>query len=191
MSEKIKAKIGEELYNKILGTGLKAEEFDIVNDGSWITKSRFNEINNKLKATDKKIIDYEKQINDTKELLKDSEDFKEQYNLLDEKYKADIALKDKEILDTSKKFLVENQLRDSGAKHTSLLMNTIDFDKISIENGNLLGMSDILEGLKQDYSDLFTTKQSGTNNNISGNIPNNNQNNNNDEIDWEEKLKDI
>ena len=49
VSEKIKNKIGEELYNQVLAKGLKSEDFDLINDGSWIPKPRFNEVNNKLK----------------------------------------------------------------------------------------------------------------------------------------------
>jgi hypothetical protein len=194
MSEKIKTKIGEELYKKVLEKGLKPEDFDIVNDGSWIPKPRFNEVNNKLKATEDKITTYEGQIKDYDKLVSTNKELKGNYDSLKEQHTNDLASKDKEILNVSKRFMVESKLRESGAKHTSLLMKDIDLESISVENDNLLGFDKVIEGLKTNYSDLFITKQTNNNtgqsnnNNMGGN---NNQNYDPNNIDWEAELKDI
>lgn len=188
MSEKIKSKIGEELYNKLLESGLKPTDFDIVNDGTYIPRERLNEVTGKLKATEAKISDYEKQINDTKDMLKDNEDLKNKYESLNQKYTEDLAIKDKEILNTSKKFLVEQHLRESGAKHTDLLMGKIPLDTLSIDNNNLLGMDKITEELKTNYSDLFITKNTS---NDTQQSDNDDSNNDPDSEDWGELLKDI
>lgn len=193
MSEKLKAKIGEELYNKVLEKGLKPEDLDIVNDGSWIPKPRFNEVNNKLKATEDKVTTYENQIKDYDKLVSQNKELKGNYDSLKEQHTNDLAMKDKEISNVSKRFMVEQKLRESGAKHTSLLMKDIDLEKITVENENLLGMDPILEGLKTNYGDMFITKQtnnntSQSNNNMGGN---DNQNYDPNNIDWEAELKDI
>lgn len=193
MSEKIKNKIGEELYNKVLEKGLKPEDFDLVNDGSWIPKPRFNEVNNKLKATEDKVTTYESQIKDYDKLVSQNKELKGNYDTLKEQHTNDLAAKDKEISNVSKRFMVEQKLRESGAKHTSLLMKDIDLEKITVENENLLGMDPILEGLKTNYGDMFVTKQtnnntSQSNNNMGGN---DNQNYDPNNIDWEAELKDI
>jgi len=193
MSEKLKAKIGEELYNKVLEKGLKPEDLDIVNDGSWIPKPRFNEVNNKLKATEDKVTTYENQIKDYDKLVSQNKELKGNYDSLKEQHSNDLAAKDKEISNVSKRFMVEQKLRESGAKHTSLLMKDIDLEKITVENENLLGMDPILEGLKTNYGDMFITKQtnnntSQSNNNMGGN---DNQNYDPNNIDWEAELKDI
>ena len=194
MSEKIKNKIGEELYNKVLEKGLKPEDFDLVNDGSWIPKPRFNEVNNKLKATEDKVKTYENQIKDYDKLVSTNKELKGNYDSLKEQHENDLAAKDKEILNVSKRFMVESKLRESGAKHTSLLMKDIDLEKITVENDNLLGMDPILEGLKTNYGDMFVTKQtnnntSQSNNNMGGN--NDNQKYDPNNIDWEAELKDV
>lgn len=191
MSEKIKAKIGEEKYNLFLkDSGLKPEDFDLVNDGSYVPRTRLNEINGKLKATEEKVSSYEKQLNDTKKMLEGSEEFKNKYEELNTKYENDIALKDKEILNTSKQFLVESKLREVGAKHTSLLIKEIDLEKLTIDNNNLLGMDEVIKNLKTNYEDLFITKNAS--NNTTQNTNNSETNNSNSsEIDWEAELKDI
>jgi hypothetical protein len=193
VSEKIKNKIGEELYNQVLAKGLKPEDFDLINDGSWIPKPRFNEVNNKLKATEDKITTYESQIKDYDKLVSTNKELKGNYDSLKEQHTNDLAAKDKEILNVSKRFMVESKLRESGAKHTSLLMKDIDLEKITVENDNLLGMDPILEGLKTNYGDMFVTKQTTNNTNQSNNNlgGTNNENYDPNNIDWEAELKDI
>lgn len=193
MSEKIKNKIGEELYNQVLAKGLKPEDFDLVNDGSWISKPKFNEVNNKLKATENKITTYESQIKDYDKLVSTNKELKGNYDTLKEQHTNDLAAKDNEILNVSKRFMVESKLRESGAKHTSLLMKDIDLEKITVENDNLLGMDPILEGLKTNYGDMFVTKQTTNNTSQSNNNlgDTNNENYDPNNIDWEAKLKDI
>jgi len=193
VSEKIKNKIGEELYNQVLAKGLKPEDFDLVNDGSWISKPKFNEVNNKLKATEDKITTYESQIKDYDKLVSTNKELKGNYDDLKEQHTNDLAAKDKEILNVSKRFMVESKLRESGAKHTSLLMKDIDLETITVENDNLLGFDSVIEGLKTNYGDMFVTKQttnntSQSNNNLGGT---DNENYDPNNIDWEAKLKDI
>jgi hypothetical protein len=193
VSEKIKNKIGEELYNQILAKGLKPEDFDLVNDGSWIPKPRFNEVNNKLKATEDKITTYESQIKDYDKLVSTNKELKGNYDSLKEQHTNDLAAKDKEILNVSKRFMIEKKLGEAGAKHTSLLMKDIDLETITVENDNLLGFDSVIEGLKTNYGDMFVTKQttnntSQSNNNLGGT---NNENYDPNNIDWEAKLKDI
>jgi hypothetical protein len=193
MSEKIKNKIGEELYNQVLAKGLKPEDFDLVNDGSWIPKPSFNEVNNKLKATEDKVTTYESQIKDYDELVSTNKELKGNYDSLKEQHTNDLAAKDNEILNVSKRFMIESKLRESGAKHTSLLMKDIDLEKITVENDNLLGFDEVVKNLKTNYEDLFITKQtnsntSQSNNNMGGN---DNQNYDPNNIDWEAELKDI
>jgi hypothetical protein len=190
MSEKIKSLIGEELYNKVLEKGLKPEDFDMINDGNWIPKPRFNEVNNKLKATEDKVKSYEKQKLETEQLISKNEELKANYDSLKESHVNELAAKDKEILNVSKQFMVEQKLREAGAKHTTLLMKDIDLEKVTVDNNNLLGLDPILEGLKTNYADLFVTKQT-SNNTSQSNNSNNSNNQNTGEIDWEEKLKNI
>lgn len=184
MSTRLKEKIGDELYNQILNKGLKENEFDFI-DG-FVPRARMNEINDKYKATEAKIQSYESQLAETKDLLKDSQDFKDKYSQLEEKYSNDIKLKDKEIANTTKRFLVEQALTKEGAKHSSLLMKEIDLDKLTVENDSVLGMTDVMKNLKESYSDLFIETTSKTNNNSNSSSQSSDSNG---EKDWEEILK--
>ena len=190
MSERIKQKLGDELYNQIIEKGLKPNEFDLL-DGH-IPRTRFNEINDKFKASNEKIATYEQQLLETKKLLDESAEYRTKYSTLEQKYSSDLASKDKELQDISKRFLVEQHLTKEGAKHTKLLMKEIDLDKLTIEGENVLGLTDTIKELKTNYSDLFISKSLSGNNKT--NAPHNKSKNATDEvgedgINWGEKLE--
>lgn len=188
MSDRVKAKIGEELYNQILAAGLKPSDFDLL-DG-FIPRTRFNEVSDKFKTSNEKILTYEQQLAETKKLLDESTEYKSKYSELETKYSTDLANKDKELSNISKRFLVEQHLTKQGAKHTKLLMKEIDLDGLTIEGENVLGLDKTIKDLKTNYQDLFTTKS------VVGNKETNTSSHNSgskdevgeDGINWGEKL---
>lgn len=187
MSDKIKEKIGEELYNKVLDAGLKATEFDLI-DG-YVPRSRLNEVNDKLKVSNEANKTYEQKLKDTEKMLSDNKEFKTKYTSLSEKYEKDLAGKDEENLKITKKYRVENALLKEGAKHINMLSKEIDFSKISVEGDNTLGLNDSIKELKKSYPDFFTTKTVNTNTGIKNKDKNEGGGNENpDEIDWDKKL---
>jgi hypothetical protein len=189
MSERIKLKIGEELYNQILAKGLKSSDFDLL-DG-FVPRSRLNEVNDKLKLTENSIKTYENKIKETKDLLDKNEEFKQKYESLSEKYEKDLAGKDEAMSNISKKYHVETALLKEGAKHISLLSKEIDFSKLSIEGENVLGLNDTIKGLKKSYPDFFTVKTASANGANGANKATGQGNTNPDEIDWDKKLESL
>lgn len=166
---------------KIVESADKLEEIK-----DYMPRSRYNEINDKLKTTSEKVATYEKQLKDTENLLKDNKELKGKYDSLNTQYQNDLAAKDKEIINTSKRFMMETKLRTAGAKHPELLFPLFDMEKVSIENGNLLGFDDQLEAHKKTYADQFTTTETTSNSGGAG-APKDNLDNI-DNIDWEFEL---
>lgn len=186
MSEGIKNKIGEELYNQIIAKGLNSKEFGLYN--GWVPIARFDEVNGKVKSLEGKIASYETQITDTQALLAGNDDLKQKYAELQNNYSIDLAKKDKEIANVLKTSLVRERLTKEGAKHTDLLLNQIDLDKLSVDNNNLLGADEIMTNLKATYGDLFiqTNVKPGTT--PTGSTP---PANDADDIDWETAVNNL
>ncbi len=125
----------------------------------FVPRTDLNDLKSKLESNEGKIKSYEKQIEETKTLLKGSDELKEQYGQLTAKYQEDLQKKDKEILNVRKTSLIKEALTQAGGKHLKLLMKEIDLDKITLDNDNLIGLNDTIDTLKKDYEDLFVTKQ--------------------------------
>lgn len=192
MSERIKEKIGEELYKQILAKGIKANEFDLL-DG-FVPRSRLNEATDKLKAVEEKVKTYEGKMTDVEKLVNENKDIKDKYTALDTKYKTDLENKDKEILNVTKKSHLRENLISNGAKHINLLMKEVNLDNIKIDGDNITGIKDIMDSLKKDYADMFAEKkkvsngQSGQSQNKEGQEGNND---NDDDTDWSEIAKNL
>jgi hypothetical protein len=168
MSERLKEKLGDELYKQITDKGIKANEIDLL-DG-YIPRQRFNEVNDKLKATNDKVIALEQEKEEKNKLLEQSETFKnenEQFKTqladLENKYAGELELKNKEIENVLKRSLVKEKFMTEGAKHTNLLLKEVDFDKITVKDNALFDFDDIFKELKTNYADLFTVKQNEQN----------------------------
>jgi hypothetical protein len=192
MSEAIKKLLGDELYNQVLEkSGLKSSEFDLLKN--YIPKSRFNEVNEIKKQLEGKVTDFETQLNNTKKMLSDNEDYKNKYSELETKFNDTIAHKDKEITNISKMAIVESELMKAGAKHTNLLKREIDLESLKLDGDSLIGITDTINKLKTDYNDLFkTTKQTNNLNPNSGQDDDPAQNNEElGNINWADKFKEF
>lgn len=171
MSEAIKNILGEELYNQVTEK-IKPNEFDLLKN--YVPKNRFHELNETKKQLEGKVTTFEDQLNKTKKMLADNEDFKNKYAALEETTNQTLAAKDKEILNIAKRSKVEAALMQSGAKHINLLSKEIDLDSLSLDGDNLIGINDVIEKMKTgDYKDMFVEKQTQNNVNITPNDSNN------------------
>lgn len=191
MSELVK--IGDKYYKETTEQ-IKPEESknakEYVFKDDYIPKSQHEELNEKYETEKSKSGTLEKQAIETKKMLENSGDYKSKYEELNGKYDTDLQAKDAAIKNIEKKYLIQNKLAESGVKHSKLLMNEIDFEKISIENGNLLGFDPILEGLKTSYKDFFPEQQMSNNNSNNDNqntLNNHNSTNNTNNKDFEDE----
>jgi hypothetical protein len=149
MSKRIEEQIGSELYNQIKEK-LGDKSFDLL-DG-WVPRNELNKKAETLKVYEDKVLSYEKQLEATKNMLKDTEEYKNKYSQLENTFKDTLKAKDTELTNVTKRFLVKDTLSKSGAKHVDLLMKQIDLDKLSVDNDKLIGIDEVVTS----YSDLFT-----------------------------------
>jgi predicted RNase H-like nuclease (RuvC/YqgF family) len=175
MSEAIKKIVGEDLYNQITAKGLNPDKFDLLENyvpkDSHLPKTRYNEIKEKLTATEEKIKTYESQLKEYDKLIKDSEAFKAEnegfktkLSDLETKYTNDLKVKDKQIENVLKKSLVKEHLITNGAQYIDLLIDKVNFDTVKVENDKLTGFDDQFKSMKENYKGLFietTNKQDG------------------------------
>lgn len=178
MSDRVKQKIGEENYKNLLSWGLKPEEFDLI-DG-FVPRARLNEEINKNKEQKKFIEEMEAHKEKTKDLLGENEDLKEKYTKLEETHNLEIENHKKEVLNISKRNVIENKLSELGAISPDLLVGKIDLEKISQDGDNWLGLDNEIERVKNSYSNQFAKQTANTNSSPGGTGDNDNNNNDDD-----------
>jgi hypothetical protein len=174
----LKELLGEELYKQV--TEKLGDKKLLLNDGNYIPKEKFNQVNEEKKLLSEQVAEYKKQIEETTTLLKDNEGLKAKFEALQVESKNLLELKDKEISNITKKGLILEALRNAGAgeSYEKLLIKNIDIDEAIVQDGKLLNAEKIIEPLKTEFKGLFIQKI------IKGNEPGNPGNlNNNDNID--------
>lgn len=158
MSEGIKNKIGEELYNQIIAKGLNSNEFGLYN--GWVPIARFDDINTKYKESNALV----------ENLTKEKDTLNNQIKGQSLKYKQST---------------IKNYLKSKGAKYEDLLMKQIDIDKLEYdeEKDDFKNLNVVVDDLKKTYKDMFVTtnKSSNIKNPPSGN-------NNNDDSGGEDNI---
>lgn len=174
MSDRIKAIIGEELYNQVIAKGIKANEFDLL-DG-FIPKSRFDDINEKYKNEQTKVTTYETQITGYKKTIGDNADYKQKFEELDKTTKLEFEKLEKTNKLNTLKMHARDALKKVGAKHPNLLLNELDFDKMSLEGDNVIGLNDQIKTVKTNFKDMFIEIKNNPNDK-SKNIDDKNTNN--------------
>jgi hypothetical protein len=187
MSERLKKLIGDDLYSEIEKKAkegnVKIKDIDII-PNNYVPINRFNEVNNDNKIKDDKIQSYETQQKDLEKMLKgvnaeNLNDLMNNFNKMTENHKVELEKKDLEITNYKKSTMIKEYLTNQGAKHTDLLMKSINLDDIKIDGNQLIGISDITKSLKESYKELFIEKTTNTNK-PPKNTDNNNNNNNDD-----------
>jgi len=177
----IKDMLGNDLYEQVKSK-LGDKEF-YINDGSFIPRSRLNEVSDKLKATESKIGSYEDKLKGVEKLASENEEFKVQYTELDNKYKADIVKFNQDIENVTKKSSLKEAIVKNGGKHTDLLLGQVDLNSLTIQDDKVVGITDIITNLKTTYGDLFV-ETTNTSSNNDTNKQKDKQSDDNDDTDW-------
>lgn len=160
----LKELLGEELFNQVTaalkgkGEGGKDVELAVVNDGSYIPKAKFDELNEKYKAADKLAKDTQKALDDLKaagdpaelknQLEKAQADAKKQAD----DYKA--AMSDLELT-----YALRAALTD--AHDPDIVAGLVDKKLLKLENGKLSGLDEQLKTLKESKAFLFKPPAAG------------------------------
>ena len=165
--EELKKLLGEELYKQVM-EALGDKEL-IVNDGNYIPKSRFDEVNNDRNSLKEQIKERDKQLEDLKKQAKDSEELQNQ--IKDLQTQNDETQKQYEQRIKEQKFdhALEQALMKEQAKNVRAAKALLDKEKISLDdNGNVIGLDEQLKAVKESDPYLFGPT-------LKGSEPNKNQ----------------
>ena len=156
----LKELLGEELFGQVTealkGKGKDNKDVElIINDGNYIPRSKFNEVNEKVKSLETEITTRDEQLKDLGEKAKGNADLEKQIAALTEantKTKAEYEAKLKDItLNTA----IEKALTANQAKYTDLLVTKIDKSKLVLDGEKVVGLDEQITGLKESFKDLF------------------------------------
>ncbi len=162
--EFLKNILSEKTYNALIEKlGGKADEFSKLTsdfkvdpaEEKWIPKNKFDELNNQVKDYKSQIAQRDQQINDLGLKAKGNEDLTNQINALKSENEKTKSEYEQKITARERDYLIETALRANGARNMKAVKAVIDFDKIEVKDGAIVGLDEQLQGLKKSDAYLF------------------------------------
>lgn len=151
----LKELLGEELYSKVKEK-IGDKEL-IVNDGSYIPKAKFDEINEQKKLYKQQAEDLNKQLDDMKKQAKGNEELQNQIQELQTKLQESEG----KIKDVSLTAAIKMAAIKSNAKDPDIVSMLVDKSKLNIkEDGSIEGLEEQLKSIAESKAFLFGEVQS-------------------------------
>lgn len=129
-------------------------------DGNFVTKTRFNEVNEENKTLKKSVSDRDKQLDDLKKSSGGNAELKKQIETLQQQNADQKKAHDAEMTQLKLDNAVDAALTAAGAKNAKAVKALFDMAKVKLsEDGKLTGWDDQLSALQKSDAYLFEGKQ--------------------------------
>lgn len=129
-------------------------------DGNFVTKARFNEVNEENKTLKQSVADRDKQLEDLKKSSGDNAELKKQIETLQQQNADQKKAHDAEMAQLKLDNAIDAALTAAGAKNIKAVRAMIDTSKMKLgEDGTVEGLSDAIKAAQKSDSYMFNTVQ--------------------------------
>lgn len=147
----------------LIAMGLTEEQAKKVMDslnGNYVTKTRFNEVNEENKTLKQSISERDKQLDDLKKSSGDNAELKKQIEALQQQNAEQKKTHDAEMAQLKLDNAIDTALTAAGAKNTKAVKVLLDTSKVKLgDDGKLTGWDEQLSAVQKSDSYLFESKQ--------------------------------
>lgn len=169
----LKELLGEELYSQV--TEKLGDKKIMVDDGNFIPKSRFDQVNQAKKELEVQLKDRDTQLADLSKNNKDNENLLNQIKDLQALNKQTTTDYENKINQMQFDYALDGALTNAKSKNNKALKALLDMDSIKYQEGKLEGLQEQIEALQKDASYLFDLNTAPTNTGGLGSFGRNNQ----------------
>ena len=129
-------------------------------DGNFVTKARFNEVNEENKTLKQSVADRDKQLEDLKKSSGDNAELKKQIETLQQQNADQKKAHDAEMAQLKLDNAIDAALTAAGANNIKAVRAMIDTSKMKLgEDGTVEGLSDAIKAVQKSDSYMFNTVQ--------------------------------
>ena len=163
----LKELLGEELFEQVNEKLGDKHKIDIVNDGRWIPKSKFDDVNEEKNKYKEQIEGLNEELGKLKDKAKDNDDVTKKIEDLEK----EIEDKEKEMEKIRKTNAIKFEVLKANPKDVKDILPHIDGEVVKIEDGEIRGLKEQLEKLKEEKSYLFKEETPAGTGGSKGNPP--------------------
>lgn len=169
----LKELLGEELYSQV--TEKLGDKKIMVDDGNFIPKSRFDQVNQAKKELEVQLKERDTQLADLSKNNKDNESLLNQIKDLQALNKQTTADYENKINQIQFDYALDGALTNAKSKNNKALKALLDMNSIKYQEGKFEGLQEQIEALQKDASYLFDLDTAPTNTGGLGSFGRNNQ----------------
>ena len=169
----LKELLGEELYSQV--TEKLGDKKIMVDDGNFIPKSRFDQVNQAKKELEVQLKDRDTQLAELSKNNKDNENLLNQIKDLQALNKQTTTDYENKINQMQFDYALDGALTNAKSKNNKALKALLDMNSIKYQDGKLEGLQEQIEALQKDASYLFDLNTAPTNTGGLGSFGRNNQ----------------
>ena len=166
INDSLKSILGDDLFNqvktKIEGSEgkdkIRIENVDL-ESGNYIPKSKFNEINDQLKARDTQIATMNGQLEDIKKNNKGNDDLKATITELQTKNTQTETEWKTKLENMKKDHAIDEFLRDAKVRNPKAVRGLLDLEKVVYNDEKVVGLDEQIANLKKTEAYLFDNSQ--------------------------------
>ncbi|USK25562.1 phage scaffolding protein [Bacillus altitudinis] len=153
----LKELLGDDLYAQVIDKA-GDQKIDIVSNGQWFPKERFDAVNNEKKELksqlderDQQLSTLQKQAKGNEELQNAIEQLQEENKKVSEEYQQKL---EKQAFD----FAIESALRDAKARNIKSVKANLNVEDLKLAGDKVIGLEEQLAALKESDGYLFETE---------------------------------
>ena len=159
MSDVLKELLGE-LYTEEIAKLIGDKEIAVVNDGSWVPRSKLNEVLQEVKELKQQMKDRDEQLKDLEGKAAGNEELKAALQEAQEANKTAAKEWEAKTAKIQLDFAVERALTAAKAKNPKAVKALLDMAKVKLDGEQLLGLDDQLKELQKSDAYLFGSSES-------------------------------
>lgn len=153
----LKELLGDDLYAQLVEKA-GDQKIDIVSNGQWFPKERFDAVNNEKKELKSQLDERDQQLNTLQKQAKGNEELQNAIEQLQEENKK-VSKEYQQKLDKQAfDFALESALRDAKAKNIKAVKANLNVDGLKLSDGKVIGLDEQLTALKESDSYLFNAE---------------------------------
>lgn len=168
--DKLKKLLGAELFEQVeekLG-----ETKLMVDDGNFIPKSRFDQVNQEKNELKDQLKDRDSQLTELKKQVKDNEELTSKITELQELNEKTAEDYEQKLTAQKYDFALEKALAKAGAKSTKAVKALVDLEKVKLDGEDLIGLEEQVKSIQEEHDYLFGgTELKGRTPNKTGETP--------------------
>lgn len=155
--EELKALLGEELYKQV--TEKLGDKKVMIDDGNFIPKKRFDEVNEAKKELEQQNKNKDKQITDIQKKVTDNEELQKEITQMKEANKTAEKEWAKKLETMQLDHALESSFKDAKAKNNVAVKALLDMEKVKLVDGKVFGLDEQIEVLKKEHAYMFDVEE--------------------------------